>query len=191
MKTILIFCPTLLVSLTMYAQTNGSLTNHVPIGNRGISFTISDETKSQSESVWFFDKEILSDASLRWILHNPTTNHANVHFQGINHTFSLKLFDERGHEVPLTTDGTNMILGPIVNTNHIIAGNVRFIGLSPGDIEVMDFPSVDKLFEIPHPGGYVLEARYWYRDLVVRPSKWQLSEPIRLKVIKLPKGVTH
>lgn len=168
------------------AQTNMPLANHVLIGNKGVCFSITDEgyTGSTNLTNWFFDKQIFADAPLHWILDNATNKHEAFVFQRIQHTFSVNLLDTNGNEVPLTDYGQKMNSGPIIH-HWPIAASVHMIGLQPGKVDDMDFPALRNLFFIPSEGDYTFEARYWYIP-IGSGSKWQLSDPVRLKVIKRP-----
>jgi len=169
------------VALSCGAQTNPLFTNHVPIGNRGLSFTITDETNS-NHAMWFSDTYLFSDVPLYWILDNTTNVDAKMHFDGFHHAFALKLFDQNGNEMPLTDFGKKMVSGPPAYDD--VASDIHFIGLSQGLVDKMDFPRIDTLFEMPKPGEYVFEARYWYQPLDKKIWSWELSDPIRLKVEK-------
>ena len=164
------------VAFTAHPQTNILLTNDVAIGNRNISFTIKNYSSANGE------KEVLADDSLSWILRNPTDKDGKVHWEGMNHTFSLRLFDGQGNEMALTDDGKQMNSGPLPLPK---TGSIHLMGLPPGGTKVMDFPALTNLFLFPKPGGYTFEARYWYIENGSH-EQWKLSEPVRLKVIELP-----
>ena len=173
MRTMIFFALMSISAFTTCAQTNTFLTNDVIIGNRNVCFAIKDYRSTNG------DKEIFSERLLSWILHNPTTNYANVHWQKLEQTFSVKLFDSQRQEVPLTDYGKEMNSGPRPLPT---TGSIHFIGLQPGQTEVMDFTSIDRLFRFPKPGEYIFEARYWYIEIGSH-GRWKLSEPVRLKVI--------
>ena len=177
---IVITALTTVVLVVAAAEPNFSPTNHVWIGNRDLCFSISDETADKGDKTRFFDREIFSDVPLFWILHNPTTNTANTHSLGVQRTFALKLFDSQGREIPLTEYGSSMNLGP--KTSRSGSESVHFFSLSPDQVDVRDFPIIDRLFQIPATGNYLLEVRFWYRDKSLK--QWQRSDPVRLKVIK-------
>jgi hypothetical protein len=161
------------LTLAVVAQTNIFLTNDIAIGNRNVWFIIKDYGSTNG------DKTVFADKPLNWILYNPTEKFGNVHWQSLERTFSLKLFDSQAHEVPLTDYGKEMNSGP---RPLPATGSIHMIPLPPKDVSVRDFPSIDQLFQIPKPGDYIFEARYWYRDATKK--EWTLSDPARLKVIK-------
>ena len=174
MKTILCIISAS-VAVAVCGQTNTLLTNDVVIGNRNLSFSIEDYGNTNGA------REVFSDSRLSWVLHNPTEKYSRVHSEGLERTFSLKLFDNQGHEMSLTDYGKGMNSGPFPLPK---TGSIHFIGLPPGDVSVRDFSSIDKLFQIPKPGDYTFEARYWYIE--IGPGQWKLSDPVRLTVIKRP-----
>lgn len=165
-------------ALSAIADADTALTNDVAIGNRHLCFIIEDHNSTNGS------REVSSEKPLSWILHNPTTNYANVHWQKLDWTFSLRLLDNQGHEVSLTDYGKEMNSGP---KPFPATASIHLIGLQPGQTAVMDFTSIDKLFKIPNPGEYIFEARYWYIEIGSN-GKWKLSDPVRLKVIKRPLG---
>jgi len=183
MKIILTIFLLTISNSTVWGQFSTNLINHVAIGDRGISFSISDEKYEKDEIKQLFDLEIVASAPLFWILQNTTNRDANVHFEGIDHAFAFKLYDYNGQEVPLSDYGKSMSVGPINYSNRIFTG-IRFIGVSKNGVSIRDFPSVDKLFNISNSGGYLLEVKYWHSNLASKELKWELSEPVRLKVVK-------
>jgi len=168
------------------AQTNIFLANDVPIDDRGVSFVLTDEpfTGVTNRYTQFNDKEILADVPLIWILHNTTNRDSVLVSQGIEHVFSLKLFDLHGREIPLTKMGKTMNSGPIIHRKPI-AASIHGTRLLPGGSEDYNFPALTNLFQIPRAGEYIFEARYWFTtDSSLK--EWQLSDPARLKVIMRP-----
>ena len=151
------------VTFSAFTQTNTLLTNDIAIGNRNVSFSIRDYSNTNGET------EVLSNDALSWILRNTTDKDGKVHWEGIEHTFSVKLFDAQGHEVMFTDYGKQMNSGPFPLPK---TGSIHLIGLSPNKVSVRDFPPIDKLFQIPKPGDYTFEARYWYIE--IGTGKWRL-----------------
>lgn len=130
---------------------------------------------------------MFADVPLYWILSNVTNRHSGLVYQGMEHTFSLKLFATSGVEIPLTEYGKRMNVGP-----HPwgLANSVHLLGLNNGEFELRNFPALTNFFQIPRAGEYLFEARYWYLPNNAGLSGWQLSEPVRLEVIKRPDKIT-
>jgi|ERR1035437_3186710 hypothetical protein len=178
------YLPLLAIStFVAHAQVDVALTNHVPLRNRGLSFSISDGSK-QDDIARFSTKEVFSDVRLVWALDNTAEKEIGIRSPGVQPTtFLLRLFDNAGKEVPLTEFGKYISGGP--RTNHVtVAESIHFIRLSPGQTSIQYFYRIDWLFQIPKPGDYTFEARYWYIEIA--PRQWKLSDPVRLKVIKRP-----
>jgi hypothetical protein len=180
MKIVLNILAVIICSLNTGAQTKATLTNHILIGNRNLYFSISDEIAEKTPTARFFDEQVFADAPLFWVLHNQSTNYANVHFQGLDHTFEFKLTNAKGEELPLTDHGRRLNSGPILHTNRPIASSIHFISLVSQQVDVRNIPAVEKMFKIPKSGTFLLEVRYWYRDMAFKD--WRLSDPVRLKV---------
>jgi hypothetical protein len=167
------------------ARSDTLLVNHVEINGKGIRFTLTDEpfAGATNWSKQFSDDQIFADAPLFWILQNTTNKDAVLVDQGIQHTFSLKLFDFRGDEIPPTDYGKWMNSGPVI-PHKPVAASVHLMRLSPGQINDMTFPALTNVFRFSDAGQYTFEARYWFMNNTI--TNWQLSAPVRIKVIKRP-----
>ena len=158
-------------------QTPQLLTNDVLINNAGMRLIITDEETPASLKAMAADKEVFADRPMYWMLHNTSSNQwQSVLYLGITNSFDFDMKTTNGFFVPKTANGKTLSVGPKSLTN-INAG--RAIRIREG---MQDFPQLTELFNFPSNGVYILEVRYWSWDSAKR--KFELTEPVRLRVIK-------
>jgi hypothetical protein len=111
-------------------------------------------------------------------LQNTTGSDIRYRWLGIERSFSCRLTDRSGQEVPTTDLGEALSAGPLGEEKTYAA---RFRTIRSGATQEFKFPSVDRLFQLPSPGEYLLELRYWYHEKNSRG--YRKSQPMLMLVV--------
>jgi hypothetical protein len=168
------------------AQASLPLTNDVPIVDYGVRMALCDDFFDHNFSKPLADvSDLHAEKELTWILHNPAPGIQSVIFIGVSNSFDFRLFSTSGAEIPKTSKGNAMNVGPKSLTTIRGNPNANRIGegAPPGGYAPMVFPALlNDLFRFPSNGIYILEVRYW--GWSPTKQRFVLSEPVRLRVVK-------
>ena len=165
------------MAVSEQSQSSQLLTNDVPIGTGGMRLIITDNDDATSTQEISSQLELSADKDAHWVLHNSSSNFwQSVVFKGMNNSFAFELRTTNGISIPKSAKGKAMSVGSKSLTN-IYAGRTVRIGEG-----MQDFPKLTEVFNFPSNGVYILEVRYWSWNST--KQKFELTEPVRLKVIK-------